>query len=146
MGLFRVSLLPGGTKSPVVLCDSGDPLPTFNLQLNTKPIYEYVAFANADFSQALYHGNRRNTLSFSVTRNTGDTNKEFASPVDAWVWALRFTSVIPGLSTAKIELSDGANKGIFYLHNCACERADLTNAKGVRLGYQFALNGGEITY
>ncbi|MDE2105652.1 MAG: hypothetical protein KGL39_50965 [Patescibacteria group bacterium] len=146
MGLFRVTLLPGGKAAPVVLCDSGDPLPTHQVSLNTRPVYEYVNFAQADFATALYHGNRRNTLAFSVTRRTDDTAALFASPVAAFTWAFQFTNVLPGLSTAKIELTDDSAKGIFYLQNCACDRANLTDMRGIKLGYQYVLNGGAITY
>lgn len=147
MGLFRVTLLQPAdrTVQPLKLCDSGDPLPTLNVRLNHQPVFEFRQFAGATFAAALFHGNRRNLLSFEVTRRVDTKDTVFKSPAVALIYALNLTQVWPGLCVAQIEIADAGGRGTFYLQNCAAQSCDLVKANGIRLGYQFALNGGKIT-
>jgi hypothetical protein len=147
VGLFRVTLLDPVNKNalPIKLCDSGDPLPTLNVRLNHQPVFEFRNFANAAFAYALFHGNRRNLLSFEVTRRVDAADALFKSPALALAYSIKLTQVWPGLCVAKIEVEDFGGKGLFFLQNCAAQSCDLVKANGIRLGYQFALNGGKFT-
>ena len=145
MGLFRVTLIPEEVGvTPIVLCDSGDPLPTMNIRLNTQPVYQFEDLFRASFAVAFFRGNRRNILSFGVTRTKDETMRQFSCPGAALIHALKFTNVLPGISRAKIEIRDRVS-GTFFMENTAAQQTEMTDVRGVKLGYQFVLNGGEIT-
>ena len=143
MGLFRVKLFPVDKSfKPLVLCDSPD-IPTTGISLNHRPVFEVATFQSAAYAKLLYHGNRRNTLSFSITRNCDPvTQAAFISPGVALVSAVNFTLVLPGLSVAEIRIVDANAQALFYLENCGAERSELSNAKGTSQGWAFTLNGG----
>lgn len=144
--MFQVEYISLDTV-PIVrlLCDSTLDLAEHNISLNRVRIVEINDLVEADFARAFYRGNRRNILSFDVTRAKNWIGDAFPTPEEAFVFALDHDGDLPGIGLVKITLSFGTTTVVRWLNNAAVTGANTGGIIGVSGKYTYVINAGAIT-
>lgn len=139
------------------LCESTRSLAEHNLKLNGVNVVQVEDLFRAEFKLGFYRKNKRNQLSFDVSRSQDFSGVEFASPEAAFIWALDHigsqsesggptgTTDMGGSGTLKIEVTSVVFNATRYMHNCLLESSQFSDASlGICLGLSYSFTGGVI--
>lgn len=132
------------TAREIVLCDSPDPLPTFNIALNGQGILDRQDLFGAAYGGLKNLGGWRNTLSFRCTRVIDGNGTVFANSLKALRFAFQHQSDVKNISLAKFVLSDGGETDTWYLKNAQVERVEMPKVVNSMLQYGYTITGGEL--
>lgn len=144
--MFKVELISLTTPAQAfVLCDSTKSLAEHNLRLNGQRVLDYVDYVRAEYAKAFDMGNRRNILSFDVTRDVNFEGKAFADAEGAFAWALDQDAALPVVSHCRITLKGRVTSEVRWMDNATLQVTQLNQIIGVAHKYNYTINAGAIS-
>ena len=143
--MFKVEFITREVPSHVVLlCNSTRHLAEHNLRLNGRRIVDVVDLVRADYAKGFFRGNRRNTLSFDVQRDSDLDIKPFPDPEGAFAFALDHGDYFDSEGLVRITLEGIKTSATRWLDNAFVEAHDLSELVGVSSKYSYTINCGRI--
>jgi hypothetical protein len=144
--MFKIELITLTVPAAAfVLCDSTRSLAEHNVRLNGQRVLDYVDYVRAAFATAFDMGNRRNILSFDVSRDVDFAGNAFRDPEAAFAWALDHDAALPVVSHCRITLKGRVTNEVRWLDNATVQTTQLTQIIGVAHKYNYTINAGAIS-
>lgn len=144
--MFKVEFITLSVPAAVVLlCNSTRSLAEHNLRLNGRRVIDVVDLVRADFAEGFFRGNRRNTLSFDVSRDSDLDVKPFADAEAAFAFALDHGDSFDEEGLIRITLKGTKTNVVRWMNNAFVEAHDLSELIGVSTKYNYTINSGAIT-
>ena len=153
--MFKISFI-SDAEGPVTtkLCESTRTLAEHGFTLNNERVLQIENLVRANYSLGIDRLNKRNVISFQVSRAEDFTGDAFESPEEAFVFAIDHVngagggsgaSDMGGSGTLKMEFSAPSYSATRYMHNALVQAiaANDTNT-GVCLGFNYTFTGGLI--
>jgi hypothetical protein len=131
--------------SPVTLCDGPDPLPTFGVTVNGRPVLQIVQFLQAEYIRVFDRQGRQTTIGFTVKRG-GIDRVPFAGPAAALAFAIDqcgSPAACPHFGLIKLELKDESTSLIRAFDRAGLQELGLARLNGVALQMNYRIIGGE---
>ncbi len=144
--MFKVEFITetSSTRRTRVLCNSSLDLAEHNIQLNNRRLLDVVDLFRSDYAKVFWRGNRRNILSFEVTRAEDFTGKAFADAETAMMFALDQETELDGVGYVRFELRTATRSFLRWLDNAVIEVTDLNEVIGLAHKYTYTINAGAI--
>jgi hypothetical protein len=143
--MFKVEFITDdGTRRTRVLCDSSLDLAEHNIRLNNRRLLDVVDLFRADYAKVFWRGNRRNILSFDVTRAENFSGKAFADAEEAMAFALDQEAELDGVGYVRFAMTSRMRSTVRWLDNAAIEVTDLNEVIGLAHKYTYTINAGAI--
>jgi hypothetical protein len=144
--VFKVELISlGANPQTFILCDSSLNLAEHNIRLNGQRVLDYVEYVRAEFALAFDMGNRRNILSFDVTRDVDFAGKKFVDAESALTFALDQDALLPVIGVIRITLKGKTTSNVRWMDNASVQATQLNEVIGVAHKYNVTINAGAIT-
>jgi len=144
--MFKVELI--SLTTPVrnfVLCNSTRSVTEHNIRLNGQRVLDFVEYVRGDYAKAFDQGNRRNVLSFDVTRDCDWEGRLFKDAEAAFAWALEQDAVLPVISLCRITLEGPKTSKTYWFDNASVQATQLNQIVGVAHTYNYTINAGAIS-
>lgn len=147
--MLRITFISDAAVS-TKLCESTRSLAEHNLQWGQTRVLQLEELAFAEFQSGINRDNKRNRLSFDVSRSQDFAGTEFTTAEKAFAFAIAHVNgaggaagadVLGGSGTLKIELT---GETTLYMHNALLEQVSLTTGLGICVGLNYSFNGGVI--
>lgn len=143
--MFKVEFITtGGASRTRLLCDSSLTLAEHNVRLNNRRLFDLADLFRADYARIFWRGNRRNVLSFTVTRTEGFDGRPFRDPEEAMAFALDQEAELAGVGLVRFELRNASRLLVRWLDDAAIEVTDLAEVIGLAHRYTYTINCGAI--
>lgn len=143
--MFKVEFITGDDSPQTrLLCDSSLDLAEHNIRLNNRRLLDVADLFRAEYAKVFWRGNRRNLLSFDVTRAKDFDDKPFRDAYEAMSFALDQEAELDGVGLVRFELKSRFRSVIRWLDNAAIEVTDLNQVIGLAHKYTYTINCGAI--
>ncbi len=137
----------GGNGPSVVLVDSPDPLPVFNIRINGRPVTQVVQAMRASYIKIFDRKLRQFNMSFSGRRNKDRNGQEFSGIAQATAFAMDRCGIIsacPHYGLIRFDMSDENASLTRWIRGGALTSIDCGSIHGIGLDFTYAILGGEL--
>lgn len=140
----RIVETSGAMPKTSVLCNSPDPLPRFNLQIDGNPVLQLVDYLEAEYGGVIDQFNRRPRISFEVARKHDDAGAPFDTVLDALMWAMDHVMAdCPTSGDVELTMGDGTGASATrWVRGAGIENLGFTRQEGVTIFFKYAIVGG----